>query len=289
MLIAQITDLHVVEENAKAYGGKVDSNALLAAAIDRLNRLSPQPDLVIATGDLADHGRAEEYLKLRELLARIHAPVAVVIGNHDKRETFRSELGHFEYLPKSGFLHYVLETRPVRVIALDSTSDHRHDGDFCAERAAWLDARLSEAPEAPTLIALHHPPFDTGIKWMDGQGAAWAKPLVEVIAKHPNIVRLICGHLHRPIFTEVAGRAVTVSPSTAHQVALDLSPDFDIMKQLPEFEMEPPGLQLHSWDGVRLRTHSMHIQEWERIEPISREALAKLIASHQTDEKTFAF
>jgi 3',5'-cyclic AMP phosphodiesterase CpdA len=289
MLIAQITDLHVVEHNEKAYGGRVDSNALLKGAVDRLNRLSPQPDLIIATGDLADHGRPEEYHKLRELLAEVKAPIAVVIGNHDKREIFREELGHFEYLPKSGFLHYVLETRPVRVIVLDSTSDHRHDGDFCDERAAWLEARLSEADSVPTVVALHHPPFDTGIKWMDGQGSGWAKPLIEVIARYPNIVRVICGHLHRPIFTEVAGCTVTVAPSTAHQVALDLSPDFDIATQLPEFELEPPGFQLHSWDGTRLRTHSLHVQEWERIEPVTREMLAKLMASHQTDEKTFAF
>ena len=47
MLIAQITDLHVTGPDSfiKAI---VDANALLGAAVDHLNRMRPQPDVVIA-------------------------------------------------------------------------------------------------------------------------------------------------------------------------------------------------------------------------------------------------
>lgn len=281
MLIAQITDLHVVENGARAYGDKVDTNAMLSLAIERLNRLSPKPDLVVATGDLTDHGRPEQYVMLRELLARIEAPVAVLIGNHDAREPFREHLGHYDYLPAEGPLHYALETEPVRFVALDSTSDASHEGEFCAARAAWLDACLSAKPDTPTVVALHHPPLDTGIKWMDGKGAGWAASLVDTLARHPHVVRVMCGHLHRPIFAQIGGRAVSVSPSTAHQVALDLTPEINFDEKLPEFELEPPGLQLHLWDGKCMLTHTMHIGEWERVLPISRELMIKLMRAHQ--------
>jgi Icc protein len=278
MLIAQITDLHVVVPGTLAYG-KVDTNAHLAAAIERLNRLSPAPDVVIATGDLTDHGRPEEYDMLRELLARSSAPVYVVIGNHDVRENFRTGLRRYAHVPQQGHIQYVADEGPVRIIALDSTSDSSHHGDFCAARATWLEERLLEEPQRPTIVALHHPPFATGIAWMDGVGAGWADPLVAVLARHPQVIRVICGHLHRPIVAEVGGRIVSVAPSTAHQVAMDLSPEFDFTRQLPEFELEEPGLHLHLWDGRRLLTHQIHVTEWDRLAPIGREALDQLIAA----------
>jgi 3',5'-cyclic-AMP phosphodiesterase len=59
MLIAQITDLHVVE-NDQLCQGRVATNAQLQEAVAHLNRLDPRPDVVLATGDLTDHGTVEE-------------------------------------------------------------------------------------------------------------------------------------------------------------------------------------------------------------------------------------
>jgi Icc protein len=282
MLIAQLTDLHLTAEGARAYGDRVDTNALAAAAVDRINALVPQPDLVIVTGDVTDHGTAQEYAVARGLLDRLRAPVAVMIGNHDEREAFREGLSGYAGVPADGFIQFVVETRPVRLVALDSTAAGAHHGEFCADRAAWLDARLAEARDVPTIVALHHPPFDTGIAWMDGEGAGWAAPLLPVLERHPQVVRVICGHLHRPIVCEVGGRIVTVAPSVAHQVALDLRPVTNFVDDLPEFEMEPAGFALHSWDGARLRTHVAHVGAWERFEPISREVLLALMEARRT-------
>lgn len=282
MLIAQITDLHLSVEGGRIYGGRVDANAMTRRAVERLNDLSPQPDLVLVTGDIVDHGTAEEYAVARGILDTIAAPVTVMIGNHDEREAFRRELADYAPLPAEGFLHYVLESRPLRIVALDSTTPAHHGGEFCAERAAWLDARLTEQPDVPTLVALHHPPFNTGIAWMDGEGTGWARQLLDVLARHRHVVRVICGHLHRPIIGEAAGHTVAVAPSVAHQVALDLTPNADILENLPEFEMEPAGFALHDWDGATLRTHFAHVETWPRFHPISREILAGLLEARET-------
>ena len=59
MLIAQITDLHVVG-HGQLCQGRVATNAQLQEAVVHINRLEPRPDVVLATGDLTDHGTAEE-------------------------------------------------------------------------------------------------------------------------------------------------------------------------------------------------------------------------------------
>ena len=58
MLVAQISDLHVAPEGS-FMRQFVDSNELLARAVTYLNTMTPRPDVVLATGDLTDHGTAE--------------------------------------------------------------------------------------------------------------------------------------------------------------------------------------------------------------------------------------
>lgn len=55
MLIAHISDTHV-RPRGQLYQGVVDSNAMLAAAVDTINALDPTPDLIVFSGDLVDEG-----------------------------------------------------------------------------------------------------------------------------------------------------------------------------------------------------------------------------------------
>ena len=41
-------------------------------------------------------------------------------------------------------------------------------GRFCAGRQAWLDAKLAEQPDRPTLLFIHHPPFDVDDHYIGG-------------------------------------------------------------------------------------------------------------------------
>ena len=130
----------------KAYG-IVDTNRYLAAAVQQLNRLTPQPDLVVATGDLVDERTEAEYHMLKELLAPLKAPLYFVMGNHDDRATFRQVFPDLPYLPAEGFVQYTLDDFPLRVIVLDTLVDGEGYGELDAERLAWLDAQLAEAPK----------------------------------------------------------------------------------------------------------------------------------------------
>ncbi len=271
MLIAQITDTHVVARDTRAYRDQVDTNGMMARAVDRLNRLDPRPDCVIITGDLCDHGTPAEYEELKAQLARLTIPFYLVIGNHDDRKTMLASLDYPHLAPARPFVQYVVDDFPVRLIALDSTSDEHHMGEFCEERRAWLEARLVEQPDRPTVIALHHPPFDCGITLMDAEGTGWAEGLIATIARYPNVERVLCGHVHRSIQAIVGGRLANVCPSTAHQVTLDLAAD---PHASAFFEMEPPAFQLHMWKSGRIVTHTALIDQYREVMPLSAELTA---------------
>lgn len=242
MLIAQITDFHIKARGKIAYR-VVDTASCLAAAVAAVAALDPAPDIVVGTGDLTDFGRPEEYALLRELLAPLDKPVYLIPGNHDEREAMRRAFRCDGYLPASGFLNYTIEDQPVRLVALDTVIPGASGGRLCDERLQWLDRTLAAAPDRPTLIIMHHQPFATGIAHMDRIGCDGADKFAELLARHAQVERVLCGHLHRSIQARVGGHAiVSTAPSTAHQVALDLSPNGPSV-----FVMEPPGYQLHLW------------------------------------------
>ncbi len=256
MLIAQITDLHIKLPGRLAYR-KVDTAAMLRRCVDTLCALDPQPDLVLITGDLVDLGRPAEYAWLRELLAPLTQPLVVVPGNHDDRDAMRAAFADGGYLPENGFLQFSIDEPPLRLVGLDTVVPGEGRGELCAERLAWLAATLAAAPAHPTLVLMHHPPFLTGIGHMDDIGLTGREAFEAIIARHPQVQAVLCGHLHRDIQTLVGGRRALTCPSPAHQVALKLSPTAPSC-----FRMEPPGFMLHHWLDGRLVSHLVPIGDY---------------------------
>ena len=133
MLIAQITDTHIRPKGVLAMG-RVDTAGYLARAVAHINALRPAPDVVLVTGDLVDAGMTEEYAHLRELLAPLAMPLYVIPGNHDLREPLREAFADRGYLPREGFLQYVVNDGPVRLIALDTLAEGASHGELCERR-----------------------------------------------------------------------------------------------------------------------------------------------------------
>lgn len=233
MFIAQISDTHIIAHASDHPAAQLRADCLRRCIAD-INR--QQPDVVIFTGDTVQNGQPEEYALLRELLQPLDAPLYLIPGNRDDKEGLRSVFGG--NLPGNGdFLQYVVEDYAVRLVAIDSTSPGERKGVFCPERQAWLDVVLDAQPERPTLLFIHHPPFDIDDHYIGGyRRPEEAAALADVVGRHSQVQGMLCGHVHCPGKHEWAGTVASLMPSIA----------VDLRKGVDEAEaLEQPIYMLH--------------------------------------------
>ncbi|MBL8525407.1 MAG: phosphodiesterase [Betaproteobacteria bacterium] len=258
MLLCQISDLHIKTRGELSYR-VVDTADFLRRCVEHIVALKQQPDALIVTGDLVDSGRADEYQFLRELLAPLKMPMYLIPGNHDERGALRAAFPEHSWMTGRDRIDYVIDAHELRIVALDTVIPGKSGGEVLPESMAWLDEVLAAEPDRPTVVLMHHPPFTSGIVYMDRMGLASSPLMAEVIARHPQVERVLCGHLHRSIQTRFAGTLASTCPSTAHQINLDLSADAP-----GKFVMEPPGYQLHLWSPASgLISHTVTIGEFD--------------------------
>jgi 3',5'-cyclic AMP phosphodiesterase CpdA len=217
MLIAQISDTHILAPDSDEPSADLRADCL-RRTVEDVN--AQRPDVVIFTGDTVQHGQPEEYARLRELLAPLEAPLYLVPGNRDDNNVLRESFSDKSYLSTAGgFLHYEIDEHDVRLIAIDSTASGERKGRFCAEREARLDAVLSEQPERATLLFIHHPPFDVDDHYVGGyRQPEEAVALENIVVRNPQIVGLLCGHVHWLVEREWAGVQARIMPSIAVDV-----------------------------------------------------------------------
>lgn len=280
MLIAQITDIHLGFDK-----GNPDENnrQRLDQVLAKLASGPNRPDLVLATGDLTEYGDDESYARLAEIFRAAPFPIYPCMGNHDDREAF---IRHFPQIPlNGGFLHYVINLTSMRIIVLDTLDPGRHGGAFCETRAAWLRARLNEHRDTPTLIVMHHPPFEAGIEWMNTHPQEpWVARFAGAIRGQSQVRAIVCGHVHRAIVTPWRGVTVAICPSTAPTVGLDLRPiDPEVPDNRAMIVADPPGYALHRWTGEELVT----LYDTANNEPVlasfnaSMQPLVKMLAEER--------
>lgn len=262
MLIAQITDPHLRAEGTRLFGA-VDTFGALQRAIDHLNASDPVPDAVIVTGDLVDGGEAEDYAAVTGLLQRLRAPVFAVPGNHDRRGLTRKALAFTGVVPDAGPIRFTADAGPVRLIGLDSLVEGHYHGHLGGDQLAWLDDQLAVKPDSPTLVFLHHPPFVSGIGFMDAMRLDDADGFAAVIGRHGHIGLIACGHIHRMIVSRLGAVPVVVGPGVAHHVILDLAANAP-----SRWILEPPAYLLHNWTAeAGFVTHQVFINDYGAATP----------------------
>ncbi len=272
MILVQITDTHIEEPGGLAYG-RFDTAASLRRAVDAINAMSPAADLVLHTGDLAHHGSPEHYRHFRTIIEDLRAPLFAIPGNHDDRAAFRAAFADTDWMPREGdFLHHVIDGFAVRVVCCDSVLPGQVPGGFCRERLAWLDEQLGLARAKPTIVALHHPPFASGMTGSSSIGLiAGGGELAAILRRHPQVVRIIAGHSHRPYSAVFAGTLGFVAPTTCYPFALETGPE----RVLSIIE-EPPALAVHLWledSGLGepgLVSHTLPLGDWGPPIPLLR-------------------
>jgi 3',5'-cyclic-AMP phosphodiesterase len=243
-LLVQLSDPHI-----GATWPEGDPVVNFVAAVDGVLALDESPDAVLVSGDLAEHAADEEYEQLRALLERIQAPAYVLPGNHDDRDALHRHFG----VPGAGGepVRYDVDLGPLRLVVVDSTIPGEDGGALDDGQLGWLDETLAAATGTPTVVAMHHPPFFVGIAPWDAIGLRPAdrERLGEVLSRHAHVERVVAGHVHRAITTELGGRPVMSVPSTYVQGLLD----FDAAELA--LSDDPPGFAVHALVEGKLVSH----------------------------------
>lgn len=241
MKIVQLSDLHLSE--SPLYG-VVDTLAAFDGALQRVLS-GPVPDLLLISGDLASDGNPREYQWLRDRLASLPFPIALLPGNHDHRLALRE---HFPDQAWSGHPYCCqrLDLGEGTLLLLDTVVAGKTWGEVDDARIDWLETHCPQ--RRPTLLVMHHPPFAVGIPGMDTIRCRNDDPLAAWLARHDTVEGITCGHVHRVVSTTYAGRPARTAPSPAHQIALQDGP--------LAYTLEPGGYLLHDWlPGERWLSH----------------------------------
>lgn len=234
MIIAQISDTHIDVDGPRGAVRRDNLERCVAA----INRFDPLPDVVIHTGDLSQNGKPAEYELAKEVLGRLRSPLLVAVGNRDDRDSLRAAFLADRVSPSATpFVQYSLDDFPVRLIAVDTKSEHGNKGEFCRHRSDALRAVLAEDTAKPTMVFMHHPPFEVRESKYPFQFDDWAAVgrMERALDGAPQVAAIFCGHTHRDTGGKLGAVPVTSMPSVA--VDLRLSPEPAAFDSAPLYKL----------------------------------------------------
>jgi Icc protein len=228
--ILQLSDIHVVPPGSHA-SSVLDTPALLHSAIDklceRLAAIAPI-DAVLVTGDISDDGSPESYALARDELERLNLPLLVIPGNHDRREELRVAFQDLNGMPAAGLIDWAVDFGDTRIIGLDTLIEGRGAGRLRPESLDFLTQAL-ETPDARSIVvALHHPPLQTGIHFMDAIGLENPDDLSARLLSCIKQTRIVAGHVHGIYHSLIGPHPVSTAPAVCSAFALDLREDAPI-------------------------------------------------------------
>lgn len=209
--LLQVTDPHLfADAKQEIYGVRTAESfsAVLAQAVAD----GPSPDAILVTGDIGDDLSDAAYARFRATLAPLGVPVLCLPGNHDDPAKMAQRF------PGGAFQSGGSATLGTwRVMLLDShVADDPH-GELGAARLERLDRELAALAGHPVLVAVHHPPMPVGSAWIDCLGLRDGAALLALLARHPHVRVVTCGHVHQAFEASHAQIRLLTTPSTCAQ------------------------------------------------------------------------
>jgi 3',5'-cyclic-AMP phosphodiesterase len=243
-VIAHLSDFHVDDGE--------HSRSRAARTMSFVHGLPGPLTAVVVSGDLADHGMPSEYAFVRDLLAG-DVPVVTCPGNHDVRGPYREVL--LGEPPAGDPVNRAHRVGGVTFAMCDSSIPEQNDGYLADETLHWLDDVLATASDVPAFVCFHHPPVPLASPFLDRIRQFGADRLAEVLARHEQVVALLCGHAHTPAATTFAGRPVLVAPGVVSTLRFPWEGDDSFDLGLP------PAIAFHVLEDGHLVTHYRVVPE----------------------------
>jgi Icc protein len=189
--IVQVTDCHILagaDGRLRGVDTRRSFEAVMAAALEEYGR----PDLLLATGDLAEDGSAEAYRYLSARFGAAGIPTYWLPGNHDDNAVMRAQLtgGPIRAARRvlaGGWL----------ILLLDSTLDGEVQGRVAPAQMDFMDSALRRHAGRHALICLHHQAVATGSEWIDAKGLENAAEFRQRLSRHDNVKAVLWGHVHQ--------------------------------------------------------------------------------------------
>ncbi|MFJ4038134.1 phosphodiesterase [Microbacterium sp. NPDC090007] len=217
-VLLHLSDTHLRAGGAPLYDD-VDSEAYLARAAAAIEASGIRPHALVFTGDLADFGEIDAYRRVRAIVeplaARLDTRVVWVMGNHDDRAAFRSELLPGELCDPAAPVDRVDEIDGLRIVTLDTSVPGAHHGEVTPAQREWLAEVLSTPAPLGTILAMHHPPVPSVLDLAASVELRDQRSLAEVL-RASDVRAILAGHLHYSTFATFAGIPVSVASATCY-------------------------------------------------------------------------
>ncbi|WP_426242514.1 metallophosphoesterase [Nocardioides sp. LHG3406-4] len=221
-VVAHLSDPHLLAGGVRQYGA-VDTEARLRAALGRLSHLTPAPQALVFTGDLADKAEPAAYALLREIVeplaADLGAEVVWTMGNHDERAEYAAGLfdeDGGDGGDGAGPQDRVHDVGGLRIIALDTSVPGFHHGELTGDQLVWLAEELATPAPHGTLLAMHHAPIPVPMTPAAGIIELLDQDLLATTIAGTDVRGILGGHFHFSSYSTFAGVPVSVASATCY-------------------------------------------------------------------------
>jgi 3',5'-cyclic AMP phosphodiesterase CpdA len=249
--LLHVSDLHVGAHDEREAAGA------LARLVERL-----EPQIVVASGDLAHRGRREQLERAAELLRSLGPPVLAVPGNHDLPYTparLVRPWAEFERIWET--TEPTVSVPGLHVVGLNSARPFRQQGGALSRaQLARAGERLGAAEAGALRVAvLHHHPV----------GAPWRAARKRPVSRRDRVLRalveagadlVLAGHIHQAAVSE--RHEFEVVGDEARTAVVAVAPGFG--QPRPRRLGEARGLHVHEADedAIVVRTFRWSHGEW---------------------------
>lgn len=225
--VLQLTDPHLMASADGVLLG-INTRESLQAVIDEVLKVHGQPDLILATGDLAQDGLEKTYRVLGDSLKAFSCPSLWLPGNHDHVDSLVRVAGQYgasaRHMMRGGW----------QFVMLNSAVPGKVYGALAESELTFLANTLEQHSELPAVVALHHHPVDIGSDWMDAIGLTNRDAFWQVVDRFPQVKIVLWGHIHQVHECKRQGVQLMAAPSTCIQFAPGSS-TFSMEQSLPGY------------------------------------------------------